>query len=65
MCTIWFHAYENSFDETVDAGIIIKLIEIVIFYRYEISRSGGEMVLSGAVKLALSSELRVKAFEIG
>ena len=21
MCTIWFHAYENSFDETVDAVI--------------------------------------------
>ena len=38
---VYDHAYENSFAETVDAGIIIKLIEIVIFYRYEISRSGG------------------------
>lgn len=53
------------FDETVAVGIIIKLMEIIIFCRNKISRSGGKIVLSGAVKSVLYSELRVEAFEIG
>lgn len=53
------------FDETVAVGIIIKLMEIIIFCRYKISLSGGKIVLSGAVKSVLYSELRVEAFEIG